>query len=295
MNFVIEKLGQLFDTVEHIWEGNSGRRSLANLLILSYLIGFLLIELSRQGLVPDSFFLKIPTNHFYAIDFTFRLLLVIELIDLIFSLVYSVSDAVGKQIEILSLILLRETFKQFTYFDEPIAWEQVQQSLVGIGSDALGAIIIFVILGFYYRAQKHLPITTNIEEQESFINAKKIIALGLLVGFIGIGIYSWQQFFFEKDDISFFNACYTALIFADVLLVLISLRYASSYSIVFRNSGFAIATVLIRISLIAPSPYNAGLGVASALFSLGLTLAYNQFATEIESTKQVHLETKSSA
>jgi len=288
MRFVIEKLSQLFGQIEHIWEGSRGRRALANILIFSYVASFLLIESSRQGFLPDSFADTIPTNHFYAIDFTFKILLFIELIDLIFSLVYSVSEAVGKQIEILSLILLRETFKQFTYFDEPIMWEQVQLSIVGIGSDAVGAIAIFVILGFYYRAQKRIPITDNVEEQESFIRAKKVIALGLLVGFIFIGTYSWQQFFFLSDD-TFFNSCYTALIFADVLLVLISLRYASSYSIVFRNSGFAVATVLIRISLVAPSPYNAIIGVASALFSLGLTLAYNRFATEIDFVKNSHL------
>lgn len=288
MRFVIEKLSHLFGQIEHVWEGNRGRRALANILIFSYVASFLLIESARQGILPAVFADAIPTNHFYAIDFTFKILLVIELIDLIFSLVYSVSEAVGKQIEILSLILLRETFKQFTYFDEPIMWEQVQPSIVGIASDAVGAIAIFVILGFYYRAQRRIPITDNAEEQEGFIRAKKVIALGLLLVFIFIGVYSWRQFFFLSDDISFFNACYTALIFADVLLVLISLRYASSYSIVFRNSGFAVATVLIRISLIAPSPYNAVIGVASALFALSLTLAYNRFATEIEYVKNSH-------
>ncbi len=32
------------------------------------------------------------------------------------------------------------------------------------------------------------------------------------------------------------------LIFADVLVVLISLRYSASYHVVFRNSGLAVAT-----------------------------------------------------
>ena len=75
----------------------------------------------------------------------------------------------------------------------------------------------------------------------------------------------------------------TVLIFADVLMVLISLRYSTTYHIVFRNSGFAVATVLIRLALIAPAPVNALLGIASALFALGLTVAYNTFAPVIRS------------
>ena len=36
-----------------------------------------------------------------------------------------------------------------------------------------------------------------------------------------------------------------------VLIVLISLRYSSTYNVVFRNSGYALATVFIRLALIA--------------------------------------------
>ena len=86
------------------------------------------------------------------------------------------------------------------------------------------------------------------------------------------------QLLFTGRMVAFFDACYTVLIFADVLLVLVSLRYSSTYHVVFRNSGFAIATVLIRLALIAPAPINALLGVSSALFALGLTVAYNAFA-----------------
>ena len=46
---------------------------------------------------------------------------------------------------------------------------------------------------------------------------------------------------------------------------------------VFRNSGFAGATVLIRLALSAPPYVNSGLAVASMLFALGLLVAYNRF------------------
>jgi hypothetical protein len=56
-------------------------------------------------------------------------------------------------------------------------------------------------------------------------------------------------------------------IVTDVLIMLISLGYSGSYPVVFRSFGFAVATVLIRLALMAPPYVNALLGLASALSS----------------------------
>jgi hypothetical protein len=281
MNQPARAINQLFDTLESRWESQRGQRLVANGLIVSFVIAFLVIEFSRQGWLSGWLATLIPTNHFYAVDFTFKLLLVWELAGLIFGLAHSVANSVGKQIEILSLILLRETFKEFTNFDEPIAWEQVQPALIPIVAEALGALVIFVLVGFYYRVQRHRPLTDNTQGRASFVTTKKFIALGLLVAFLALGLYSIQQYFLARRNVAFFENCYTVLIFADVLLVFVALRYASTYVIVFRNSGFTIATVLIRLALIAPPPFNALLGIGSALFALGLTVAYNRFLPEL--------------
>ena len=67
------------------------------------------------------------------------------------------------------------------------------------------------------------------------------------------------------------------LIFADFLLVFISLRYSGGFHVLFRNSGFALGTVVIRVALSAPIYYKVGLGLSSMIFVLGLTWAYNRF------------------
>lgn len=281
MTWLTTHTNQIFDSLEKHWESQRGQRLVANALVLSFVVAFLLIELSRQRLLPGQLATLIPTNHFFAVDFTLKLLLLVELAGLIFGLAHSVANSVGKQIEILSLILLRETFKEFTHFEEPIAWEQVQPVIFSIVTEALGALIVFALIGFYYRAQRHRPLTDNMQGRASFIATKKLIALGLLVAFVGLGVHSLYQYFVVGWEVSFFANCYTVLIFADVLLVFVALRYSSTYLTVFRNSGFTIATVLIRLALIAPPPFNALLGVASAAFALGLTVAYNRFAPEM--------------
>lgn len=279
MNWLFARTNQLFDLLESGWESHRGQRFVANLLVVSFVAGLLVIEASRRGILPVALGFHIPTNHFYAVDFSFKLLLLAELAALIFGLAHSVANSVGKQIEILSLILLRETFKEFTHFEEPIMWAQVQPVLTPMVIEAAGALSVFVILGFYYRAQRHRPIVDDAQELNSFITAKKAVALSLLITIISIGGYMLVRFWTVGTTPAFFEACYTILVFADVLLVLVSLRYTATYAVVFRNSGFAIATVLIRLALIAPPPVNVGLGIGAALFALGLTVAYNTFAT----------------
>lgn len=68
------------------------------------------------------------------------------------------------------------------------------------------------------------------------------------------------------------------MVFSDILLVLISLRYNSTYSVVFRNSGFAVATILLRLAITAPPFINVALGLAAISLGIGLTFIYNNFA-----------------
>ena len=84
----------------------------------------------------------------------------------------------------------------------------------------------------------------------------------------------------------FFEIFFTVLIFSDILMVLISLRYSSTYSFVFRNSGYAVATVFIRLALTSPNHVSVLLGVGAAVFALGVTLAYNAFAPILQQADQ---------
>jgi len=86
--------------------------------------------------------------------------------------------------------------------------------------------------------------------------------------------YLWMS---GQRHLNFVEVFYTILVFSDILLVLISLRYNSTYRIVFRNSGFAVATVMLRLALTAPLFVNVGLGVTAISMSIGLTFVYNNF------------------
>jgi hypothetical protein len=279
MNLVHEKLlqtAEIYDWLFARWECRRSQHWQANLLVAVFLGSLLIIEFARLGLMPESF--RLPKNHFYAVKLSFDLLLLLEVLGLVFNLASSVANSMGKQFEILSLILLRSSFKEFVHFTEPIDWAHAAGSVQNILSDALGALIIFALVSVFYAMQKHRRITDDAEELASFIAAKKLLALLLLTIFVGVALHDSATWILTGKGYPFFDVFYTILIFSDILLVLISLRYNSTYSIVFRNSGFAVATVIIRLALTAPPLWNVGIGIFAVALSIGLTYVYNNFA-----------------
>jgi len=140
-------------------------------------------------------------------------------------------------------------------------------------------LVIFALLVVYFNMQTHQPISRDPDDQSSFVGAKKLIALALLGSLLIIAaevVWAWVS---TGQEHSFFEIFYTILIFADVLIVLISLRYSVAYPVVFRYFGFAVATVLIRLALTAPRVVDAGLGVVATLFAIALTWVYNRTST----------------
>lgn len=264
---------RMFDRIETLWEAPRMRHAVAAALVVSFLAAVIAIDLNRRGLLPARVGAGVPRNHFRAVELAFWLLLAYEVVGLVLGIARSVANAAGKQFEIFSLILLRHSFEEFGYLDEPLVWEGARDAAFRMVANGFGALLVFVVLGFYYALQRHRPITEDQRDNQHFIDAKKAIALVLLVIFAIVSVSAVKD-----EGKGLFETFFTVLVFADILVVLISLRFSGSYHVVFRNSGLALATVLLRVALSAPPYYNAGLGLAAALFALGLTLAFNRFA-----------------
>lgn len=268
----------------HVWESRVRIKFIGMVLILTYAASLALIELGMRGYLPAWARPHIPENHYYAISIAFTFLLYIEMIDLVFGLARSFSDSIGKQFQIFALILLRQSFKEFAALPEPLHWPQLPDPVLHILSTSVGALIIFGILALYYRILRHQPITDDEIEAGSFISAKKTISLALLVVFVLMGLdYCIHP---ADHDVLFFDTFYTVLVFCDILIVLVSLRYSCGFEVVFRNSGFALATIVLRLALSAPPYISALLGVCATVYVLGLMLLYNAFITSCKRNEQ---------
>jgi hypothetical protein len=150
MSRLLDAATYLFDDLHRFWKDPKTHRVVTGGLILAFLLALAGIELNRQGLLPSRLAALAPTNHFHAVNLAFSLVLFLEVVGLIFILPCSVSKAVGKQLEILALILLRNSFKELVHFAEPVVVTELDP-LLRILADGIGALAIFVLLGFYYR------------------------------------------------------------------------------------------------------------------------------------------------
>lgn len=268
MNLLI----RFFDRIDSLWHSNRIARLTSNLLIMGFLAGLVLASLS--------YFDVINSQHtfFLSIEIAFSILLIIEVLGLIFILPKSVADSLGKQFEIFSIILLRSAFKEFGEFSGELNLEGLTHpDFYIMFIDAFGALLIFLVIGFYYNIQKHVRITDTEVEQENFIKFKKILAIGILIVFVVIGVIDLLNVYLNSTFDPSFHTFYLFLIFTDILILLYSLRYTSRYYNIFRYSSFAFATVLIRFALSADPITNVIVGLTAGLFVLGLSLAYNHF------------------
>jgi hypothetical protein len=266
---------RVFDYVERAWTSPRARRAKGTVLVLLFIVALVVVEANRQGWLPEPLASRISTSHFAAISLAFTALLLVEVVDLVLALARSVASSVGAQFELFSLILLREAFKEIGKLPEPVVWAASRDAIFHALADGAGALLVFVGVIVYTRLQRRRRITESETEQNRFVQAKKALALALLAAFAIAAVDDTWRLVADDDPYPLFEAFFTALIFADVLLVLISLRYTDTYAVVFRNAGFALATVILRLALVAPVYVNAALGVGATAFVIGLTAAYN--------------------
>ena len=267
----------LFDPLHFFWESDKTLKRVASLTVVVFLVSLVGIELKRRGLMPAPLAEITPSSHYNAVNVAFTLVLVIEVISLIFTLPCSFSRAMGKQLEILALIQLRSGFKELVHFPEPAVVPGNEQALSYIVAHGLGAFLIFVILGVYTKVQRNYPDMLTGDQRYRFVAGKKALALVLLAAFAVMGTRDMVSVVVHHDHGDFFASFYTMLIFSDILIVLISQRFLPMFHMVFRNSGFALCTLIMRLALTAPPYLSAAMGVGVAVFTVCLTLAHNYF------------------
>lgn len=270
MEKILQSWIAVYDKCEDRWHSIQASKIISNLVVSFFFVGVFITLLSHYQVI------NFAVGKFFAIELSFSVLLISEILGLVFILTHSVADSVGKQFEIISLILLRDAFKEMGHLPLDIAWNtDTLMELLPLMTDATGAVVIFLIIGLFYKAQRHVRITNNPQEQLRFIMLKKSVANVLLMVFISICIYDFINFFITNHYQNDFNVYYTILIFTDILILIISLRYSNLYVHLFRYSSFALATVIIRLSLSAPKYYNVLLSVSAGLFVLMVTNIYN--------------------
>lgn len=264
-----------FDKQVVFWESPKITQRISSFLVLSFIICGICSTLVYYQLISVGKFNVFFKHPFFAIEVAFTILLILELLSLIFVLPKSVSRSLGKQFELLSLIFLRDGFKEFSHLDNFFLWSDSKDTILKMLTYSFGALAIFTLMGFTQQLNRKIQLSETFVNQAQFVQIKKLLALFLLISFFIIGIGDMVVLIQKGIYLHSFDVFYTVLIFTDIIIVLVALRYTKNYYRVFRYTAFVLGTILIRVSLTLETYYNVVLGVITAIFILLLAIVYN--------------------
>lgn len=256
---------------------------------IGFLIHLSIIFLQNYGFLDlshvDSKLLSNPISALYT---PFSFILIYEAYLLIFYIPRSFTTAIGKQFEIISLIVIRKIFGDIPLVDLESNWFENAYNLQLI-YDLVGIIIIFFLIFLFRRAKEELPSKPVSEKLDRFIASKKLLSmilLPVLVIICALNFYNWfsvavvSNSFDQNLNYLFFNDFFTLLILVDVFILLISFQYTERYSQLIRNTGFIISTILLRLSFSAVGLTSIVLIISGILFGLLILLIYNAMERE---------------
>jgi hypothetical protein len=250
-------------------------------LIIIMLNNYNYIELSIVGT-------NLFSNPISALYTPFSFILVYEAFLLVYYIPRSFTTAVGKQYQIMSLIVIRKIFKDIPLVDLNANWLTNTNNLQLI-YDLLGVLIIFFLIFLFRKTKEKLPIKPVSEKLDRFIASKKLVSIVLLPTLLFVCLFSFANWFngvfvLETFDGNlnnlFFNEFFTILILADVFILLLSFQYTERYSQLIRNTGFIISTILLRLSFSASGLSSIVLIISGILFGLIILLIYNAIEKE---------------
>lgn len=262
--------------------------------IASFIIHLAIIYLLKSGLITvdiDSELLKSPIAAVYT---PFSFILIYEVYLLIFYLPRSITTYIGKQYEIITLIVIRRLFKDLSSLKLSSEWFQIKGDLEFTYDLIASLLLFYLIFLFHLKSKKEA-----VEESQTRLDISQFIAMKrgiavllvpVLLVMASVTLFSWSYDILQGSDgilrlnvnDLFFDRFFTILILVDVILLLLSFFYTDSFHKIIRNSGFIISTILIRMSFGVTGLMNTVLIVTAVLFGLLILLIHNQYEKHLE-------------
>jgi hypothetical protein len=284
-----KKIEKLFSIVYSQNNIKNFEKYILYLASLGFIIHLSIILLINYNFIELSFIeTNLFSNPISALYTPFSFILIYESFLLIYYIPRSFTTAVGKQYEIISLIVIRKIFKDIPLVDLNANWinNVNNQQLV---FDLVGVLMIFFLIYLFKKTKENLPIKSVSEKLDRFIASKKLVSIILLPVLLTVSIISFANWingvfindlFDQNINYLFFNEFFTILILADVFILLLSFQYTERYSQLIRNTGFIISTILLRLSFAATGLTSILLIISGIVFGLIILLIYNAIEKE---------------
>ena len=284
------------DSLFNLFFNDQLKKRLESWVIIIASVGFvvhlgLILLVNTNDIVLLAGFEDYLANPISAVYTPFSFILIYEVYLLIYYLPRSFAISIGKQFEIISLILIRRVFKDISKINvrSEVLFQTENLALL---YDILGILVLFTLIFVYrYFLIKRKVHKTSVSLTK-FRGYKKLLCLLLVPIFIGLAsvsfvkwsvdiyhiLISGQQKLMDFNTV-FYHEFFDILIIVDVLILVASLKFTDRYSLIIRNTGFVITTVLLRVSFNYIGLENVVLMIGAVLFGvsiLGVQLLYDK-------------------
>ena len=275
---------------------NKVERLILIVAIISFLAHLITIYLVQNQFITIPEGLNFFESPIAAIYTPFSFILIYEVYLLIYYLPRSITTYIGKQYEIITLIVIRRIFKDLANLELNSDWFDIKNDL-NFTYDIITALLLFFMIYLFSLERQKLQVSNNSKllapaQIEQFIAIKKFMATILVPVLVGIGLFTFGGWIFQNTpenlslalkDINsiFFDEFFAILIIVDVFLLLFSFFYTDQFHKVIRNSGFIISTILIRLSFSVDGLLNNCLIISSIAFGLLILWIHNRFEKNI--------------
>ena len=241
------------------------------LLCLLYQLEWIALSEKTSGLF-DSYLDSLYTP--------FSIFLAYEVYELIRTIPKSFTNSIGKQFEIITLLVVRDILKRLSDINASVS-SSVDDSITTLAIESIAFVVLFCTALFFNSAQREVGLNTGGNEYlDNFISQKKKLAILLLGVYILVAIYSlstWSYSLFQGDGSTnrmiFFLDFFTILIMADILILLVSYQYITDFSHLARNTGFILSTVILRVAIASPGTSGAILFILAGCLGSSVLLS----------------------
>ena len=276
MNNLLQKSGNYFDKYFNAKNVRKVELLILRAAVFAFLFHLLIIFLGNNFL----YFKNLQHSYLKAIYTPFSFILFYEVFLLVIIIPKSISEFVGKQFEVITLITLRGFFHDIADLDLKNFININNPEFISLLYDLLASLIMLSLTILYYKIYQNNRKSEVVNELNNFINIKKLVSLSMIIILLVLSIsslYQWGTEMLEalklnKDypnpNTVFYADFFSIMIFVDVLLLIISFIYHFSFFTIFRNASFIITTILIRMSLTTEKPMNYIIILIGFLFSI---------------------------
>jgi len=276
MNKLLQYSGNYFDLLFNTKNVRKVELLILRVAVFAFLFHLCIIFLGNNFL----YFKNFQHSYLKAIYTPFSFILFYEVFLLVIIIPKSISEFIGKQFEVITLITLRGFFHEIADLDLKHFVNINNPEFISLLYDLLASLIMLSLTILYYKIYQNNHKSEVVNELNNFINIKKLVSLSMIMILLILSISSFSIWCIDmlealklkqnypNPNTVFYADFFSIMIFVDVLLLIISFIYHFSFFTIFRNASFIITTILIRISLTIAKPMNYIIILIGFLFAI---------------------------